>query len=73
MNWEQVAGKWKQFKGIAQQQWSRVSGNYAGVVAGLRQRTLGRTRAAQGAKQEVNDENLAEWRKRQHKIDPIHK
>jgi uncharacterized protein YjbJ (UPF0337 family) len=73
MNWEQFAGKWQQAKGIAQQQWGRVTGNYAGVVAGLRERTLGKTRAAHAVKQQADEQNLAEWRERQHKVDPIHK
>lgn len=73
MNWEKLAGRWQQVKGLAQQQWGRVTGNYAGVVAGMRQRSLGKARSAQAVRQEVNDQNLAEWRERQHKVDPIHK
>ena len=73
MNWEKVAGRWQQMKGLAQQQWGRVTGNYSGVVAGLRQRSLGKSRSLQAVRQEANDKNLAEWRERQHKVDPIHK
>jgi len=73
MNWEQFAGKWQQAKGMARQHWGRVTGNYAGVVAGLRERTLGRTRAVYAVKQQADEQNLAEWRERQHKVDPIHK
>lgn len=73
MNWEKLAGRWQQMKGLAQQQWGRVSGNYGGVVAGLRQRSLGKSRSMQAVKQQANDQSLAEWRERQHKVDPIHK
>jgi uncharacterized protein YjbJ (UPF0337 family) len=73
MNWEQIAGKWQQVKGIAQQKWSRLTGNYPGVVAGLRQRSLGSTRAGHAVRQQANEQQLAEWRERQHKVDPIHK
>jgi uncharacterized protein YjbJ (UPF0337 family) len=73
MNWEKLAGRWQQVKGVAQQQWGRVTGNYGGVVAGMRQRSLGKARSVQAVRQEANDQNLAEWRERQHKLDPIHK
>lgn len=73
MNWEKLAGRWQQVRGVAQQQWGRVTGNYGGVVAGMRQRSLGKTRSAQAVQQQANDQNLAEWRERQHKVDPIHK
>jgi uncharacterized protein YjbJ (UPF0337 family) len=73
MNWEKLAGRWQQVKGVAQQQWGRVTGNYGGVVAGMRQRSLGKARSVQAVRQEANDQNLAEWRERQHKVDPIHK
>jgi uncharacterized protein YjbJ (UPF0337 family) len=73
MNREEMAGKWQQAKGMARQQWGRVTGNYVGVVAGLRERILGKTRAAHAVKQQADEQQLAEWRERQHKVDPIHK
>ena len=73
MNWERIAGNWQQAKGIACQQWGRLTGNYVGVVAGMRQRTLGKVRAGHAVAREANEQNLAEWRARQHKVDPIHK
>jgi uncharacterized protein YjbJ (UPF0337 family) len=73
MNWERIAGRWQQAKGLARQQWGRVTGNYVGVVAGLRERSLGKARAVHGVTQEAHEQQLAEWRERQHKVDPIHK
>ena len=73
MNWDQLAGKWQQVKGIAQQQWGKLSGNYGGVVAGLRQRSLGQIRSRHAVKQQADEQHLAEWLQRQHKADPIHK
>jgi uncharacterized protein YjbJ (UPF0337 family) len=62
-----------QLKGITRQQWGRLTGDYAGVVAGKREHLLGRIQAAYGISSEVNEKQLAEWRARQHKSDPIHK
>ena len=73
MNRDRIAGHWRQLKGIARERWSRLTANYAGVVAGKRQQTLGETQAACGITKETDEKQLAEWRARQHKVDPIHK
>jgi len=36
---------WRQLKGAIRLQWSRLTGDYAGVVAALRQRSADRIRA----------------------------
>jgi len=59
--------------GFARQQWGRLTANYAGVVAGKRQQTLGETQAAHGITKEANEKQFAEWLAREHKVDPIHK
>jgi len=73
MNWDRFTGNWRQVKGIARQQWSRLTADYAGVVAGKRQQMLGEIQAAYGVTKDANEKQLAEWRARQHKVDPIHK
>jgi uncharacterized protein YjbJ (UPF0337 family) len=73
MNWDRIAGNWQSFTGAARQHWGRLSGNPAGMVAGLRQRSLGATRADYGVKRQASEKQLAEWLERQHKADPIHK
>jgi len=45
MNWDRIAGNWQQLAGAARQQWSGLAGDGAGVVAALRQRSLGKIRA----------------------------
>jgi uncharacterized protein YjbJ (UPF0337 family) len=59
MNWDRIKRKLRQLTGTVSQQWSRLTADYAGVVAGKRGQRLGK--------------RLAEWLARQHKIDPIHK
>jgi uncharacterized protein YjbJ (UPF0337 family) len=73
MNWDRVTGNWRQLKGIARQRWGRLTANYVGVVAGKREQMLGEIQAAYGITKDANEKQLAEWRARQHKIDPIHK
>jgi len=73
MNWDRIAGTWRQFKGIARKQWGRLSADHASVVAGERERLLGKIQATHGITRQANEKQLAEWLARQHKIDPIHK
>jgi uncharacterized protein YjbJ (UPF0337 family) len=73
MNWDRIAGNWQQLAGATRQQWSWLAGDHAGVVAGLRQRSLGRIRAGYAVTRQANEKQLAEWLERQHKVDPIHK
>jgi len=73
MNWDRFTGNWLQVKGFARQQWGRLTADYAGVVAGKRQQMHGETQAAYGITKDANEKQLAEWRARQHKVDPIHK
>ena len=73
MNWDRIAGNWQQLAGAARQQWSRLAGDDAGMVAGLRQRSLGSIRARYAVTKQANEKQLAEWLERQHKVDPIHK
>ena len=73
MNWDRIAGNWQQLAGYAGQQWSRLAGDHAGMVAGLRRRTLGRIRSDYAVATQANEKQLAEWRERQHQVDPIHK
>ena len=73
MNWDRIAGNWQQLAGAARQQWGRLTGDAAGMVAGLRQCSLGRIKADYAVTRQANEKQLAEWLERQHKVDPIHK
>jgi uncharacterized protein YjbJ (UPF0337 family) len=73
MNRDRIAGTWKQLKGIARKQWGRLTADDASVVAGERERLLGKIQATHGIARQANEKQLAEWLARQHKIDPIHK
>lgn len=51
MNWDQIEGGWKEFKGQARQRWGRLTDDELDVVAGKReelegtlQRVYGKTR-----------------------------
>lgn len=73
VNWDRIEGNWKQFKGIARQQWGRLTDDELDVVAGKRQRLAGRIQKAYGITRQASEKQLAEWLARQHDIDPIHR
>jgi uncharacterized protein YjbJ (UPF0337 family) len=73
MNWDRVAGNWRQVKGIARAQWGRLTADYVGVVAGKRQQVLGKVQAMYAITKQADEKRLAEWLAQQHKVDPIHK
>jgi uncharacterized protein YjbJ (UPF0337 family) len=73
MSWDRIEGNWRQLRGIARQQWGRLTADYAGVVAGKREHRLGKIQAAYGITAQADEKRLAEWLARRHKIDPIHK
>jgi uncharacterized protein YjbJ (UPF0337 family) len=73
MNRERIAGRWKQLKGIARQQWGWMIADDANVLAGKREQMLGQIQAAHGISTEASETQLAEWLAREHKADPIHK
>jgi uncharacterized protein YjbJ (UPF0337 family) len=73
MNRDRIKGNLRQLTGIVRQQWSRLTGDYAGVVAGKRKQRLGKIQAAHGVIRQADEKRLAEWLARQHKRDPIYK
>ena len=60
INWDQVEGNWKQFKGKAQQQWGKLTNDELDRIqgrqtelAGLIQERYGKTK--EEAEREIND------------------
>ena len=60
MNWDQVEGKWKQYKGSFKEKWGKLTDNDLDVIAGKRDQLVGRIQEAYGmtkeqAQREVED------------------
>lgn len=60
MNWDQIEGKWKQFKGEAKSKWGKLTDDDLDVVAGKRDKLAGRLQERYGyererAEREVDD------------------
>jgi len=60
MNWDQVEGKWMQFKGKAREQWGKITEDEYDQVAGKRDQMVGLVQEKYGhakadAEREVDD------------------
>src|SRR3546814_17906188 len=57
MNWDQVAGNWKQLKGVAKEKWGRLTDDDLEMMAGQRDQIIGRSQAHYGmAREEAEQE-----------------
>ncbi len=61
MEWNQIEGNWKQFKGQARQQWGKLTDDDMEKVAGKRTELAGRLQERYGIKKEEADRQIDEW------------
>lgn len=61
MNWDQVEGNWKQFKGKAKQMWANLTDDDLENIAGKRQELAGRLQAKYGLAKEKAEQQIDEW------------
>jgi uncharacterized protein YjbJ (UPF0337 family) len=62
MNWDQVAGNWKQFKGVVREKWGKLTDDDLDVVAGKRDQLLGKIQERYGiTKEEAEKEFKQHW------------
>lgn len=58
MNWDEVAGNWKQFKGNVRETWGIFTDNDIYILAGRRDQLLGQIQACCGIKPEEAEKEL---------------
>ncbi len=56
MNWDRIEGNWKQFKGIAKQQWGKLTDDQLDVIAGKRDHLSGKIQETYGITRGSNRE-----------------
>ena len=62
MNWDQVAGNWKQLKGTVQEKWGKLTDDDLDVVAGQRDQLIGKVQERYGiTKEEAEKEFKSHW------------
>jgi uncharacterized protein YjbJ (UPF0337 family) len=63
MNWDQVEGNWKQFKGKAQQQWGDLTDDELDQIEGSRTELAGKIQERYGKTREAAEREVDEWQR----------
>ena len=61
MNWDQVKGQWKQFKGKAVEQWGKLTDDDLDVIDGTREHLAGRIQERYGVTREEAEKQVEQW------------
>jgi uncharacterized protein YjbJ (UPF0337 family) len=61
MNWDQIAGNWKQVKGAVRQKWGKLTDDDVDVIAGKRDILLGKIQEKHGIAREEAEKELKAW------------
>lgn len=61
MNWDRVAGNWKQFKGKVKERWGQLTDDDLNVIAGKRDQLLGRIQEIYGISKEEAEKEIDQW------------
>jgi uncharacterized protein YjbJ (UPF0337 family) len=63
MNWDQVEGRWKQYKGLAKEKWGKITDDDFDVIDGKRQQLVGKIQERYGVTREAAETQADEFAK----------
>ena len=61
MNWDQIAGSWKELQGKLREKWSKITDDDLGVVAGKRDQLAGILQRRYGLAKEQAEKELDDF------------
>jgi uncharacterized protein YjbJ (UPF0337 family) len=61
MNWDQIEGNWKQFKGQVRQQWGKLTDDELDQVEGQREELVGRIQEKYGIARDEAERQVRDW------------
>ncbi len=61
MNWDQIAGQWKQFKGRIREKWGKLTDDDLDIIEGNREQFVGRIQERYGIARDEAERQVAEW------------
>jgi uncharacterized protein YjbJ (UPF0337 family) len=61
MNWDQIAGKWKQLKGSAKQEWGKFTDDDLDYISGTKDRLIGRLQEKYGLAKDEAERRAERW------------
>jgi len=63
MNWDQIEGKWKQYRGHVKEKWGQLTDDELDVIAGNRDKLVGKLQEKHGLSKEEAERQLEDWPK----------
>ncbi|MGE3182221.1 MAG: CsbD family protein [Phycisphaerae bacterium] len=61
MNWDQIEGDWKKFRGKVQENWGKLTNDDLDVIAGKKDQLVGRIQKAYGIEREAAEKQVKEF------------
>jgi len=61
MNWDRIAGNWKQIKGRAQAQWGKLTDDDFATIDGRREQLAGLVQERYGIAKDAAEKQVSEW------------
>lgn len=65
MNWDRIAGNWKQASGRVQKEWGKLTDDDLAYVEGRRDQLVGILQERYGIRQDEADRQIDDWLARQ--------
>ncbi len=62
MNWDVIEGKWKQFSGQVQAQWGKLTDDDLDVIAGNKDKLVGRLQERYGWSKNEAEDKIEQWK-----------
>jgi uncharacterized protein YjbJ (UPF0337 family) len=63
MNWNELEGKWRQLKGSARERWGKLTNDDLDLIAGKRDKLVGKVQERYGIAKEAAEGQVDEWYK----------
>jgi uncharacterized protein YjbJ (UPF0337 family) len=64
MNWDTIAGNWKQAKGTVKEQWGKLTDDDLTVIEGKRDQLIGRIQERYGVAKDEAETQVKHWESR---------
>jgi uncharacterized protein YjbJ (UPF0337 family) len=61
MNWDEIAGNWKQFKGHAREKWGKLTDSEWETIGGKKDKLVGRLQEHYGYQKDQAEREVDDW------------
>jgi len=63
MNWDRIAGNWKQFRGKIRERWGKLTDDELETIAGKRDQLVGKIQERHGIARDDAEKQVSDWEK----------